>query len=268
MKRLHAVHTWAILVALLAIPAMARADYLTVRMPSIALSQSEYFHELLYTALEQAGHLPAIERIDDFPHLRSRDMLEHGNVSVLWLVRSDKRDERYLPVPVELTGGLVGKRILLVAPDQIDAYCDVTDLGQFRRLGKVGGFGTDWFDVDVWNENFLPYKEVADPALIYGMVESGDRGVDYFSRGFNEIVGEQRDHPELAIEPNLMFEYDRDFIFYVTPTRPELVPILTEALTKARDSGLMDRLVKKHWARNFDILKPETRTVIRLRTPK
>lgn len=254
--------------AFLMVPRLAGATYLTIRMPGFSDGSHKYYSELLATALAKEGHLAAIELAMDLPHLRIRDMMDEGTLSVHWLIRSETRDQRYLPVPVSLTNGLIGKRILLIPPEAKNDYKNVKTLRDFRELGKVGGFGTNWYDIGVWKANLLPYLEVANWRLIYSMTADGTRGIDYFSRGFNQVVDEAEQNPRLAIEPHLMLVYDHDFIFYVSPRHPELVDILTKALARARDEGIIDRLIKEHWARNYDILKPEGRTVIRLANPE
>lgn len=256
------------LLAILMLPTAGRADYLTIRMPGYSDGSHLYYKELLATILAREGHLAAIELVMDKPHLRERDMMDEGSLSVIWLIRSNARDQRYIPVPVSLTNGLIGKRVLLVPPADKDAYKDIKTLADFRRLGKIGGFGLSWYDTGVWRINQLPYLEVANWRLIYKMIADHTRDMDYFSRGFNEVVSEAEQHPELVIEPHLMLTYDRDFIFYVSPKFPELAAILEKALIKARDNGLIDQLIKEHWARNYDILKPEQRTIIKLKNVK
>ncbi|WP_319541792.1 hypothetical protein [uncultured Pseudodesulfovibrio sp.] len=251
------------------IPAgVARADFVTIRVPAYSDGTHSYFVDLLTTALSKEGHLATIEQVSDIPHLREWTMLEAGELSVLWLSRTRQRDKRYFPIPVNLTNGLVGKRILLVPSDQREAYKDVKTLRDFKGLGKTGGFGTQWFDVDIWKANDLPYLEVPQWRLLYNMVAEKSRGVDYFSRGLNEIADDTTLHSGLVIEPHIMLVYDRDYIFYVSPTRPKLAALLLTVLEKARDSGLMDQLIKKHWAKSLALLQPETRTVIPLHTPQ
>lgn len=268
MSAYRLIHCAITAATILLAPILARADYLIIRVPAYSDGIHEYFSDLLFTALEQDGHLAAIENVYDIPHLREREMLTTGDIDVLWLFRSKERDERFIPVPIGLTNGLTGQRILLIPPGSEDDYKNVRTLGDFRRLGKVGGFGKNWFDVSVWEANHLPYLEVVEWRLLYDMVADGTRDVEYFSRGFNEIVDEARNHPELAIEPHLMLVYERDFIFYVSPQSPSLVPIIEKALRKARESGLMGRLIKKHWAESYDIIKPEKRTIIQLKVPE
>jgi len=100
------------------------------------------------------------------------------------------------------------------------------------------------------------------------MVESGDRGIDYFSRGVNEIIAELKEYPGLEIEKNLVLQYDRDFKFYLSARTSLMKPAIEEALTKAKESGMMDRLVNKYWANDFAQLNYTKRIVIRLQTPK
>jgi len=253
---MHVIRTVLVLIFLGTLAAPVRAELLIVRIPGYSDGIHEYYAELLERALTADGHMAIIEKAMDIPHLRERDMLRAGNLSVIWLVQTDERDRQFIPVRVNLTNGLVGKRILLVPPGQENIYKEVKTLDDFRRLGKVGGFGRQWYDVDVWKANRLPYKEVSNWRLLYKMIASGSRGVDYFSRGFNEVLDEIAVHPDLVIEPNLLLAYDRDFVFYVSPLYPDLARKIEKAL------------IKKHWEKNFEVLKPEQRTVIRLNSPK
>lgn len=257
-----------ILISFITTPEKAHAEYLTIRVPAHSDGLHNYFVDLLTTALSKAGHLATIEQVSDIPHLRERTMLEKGELSILWLIQSQQRDKQYFSVPVGLTNGMIGKRILLVPSDQKEDYKAVKNLRDFKALNKVGGFGSQWFDVRVWKANDLPYMEVPQWRLLYKMVADGSRGVEYFSRGINEITNQTELHPGLVIEPHIMLVYDRDFIFYVSPTRPKLAAILRSAITEAKNSGLIDRLIKKHWAKNFERLKPDTRTAIPLHTPQ
>lgn len=249
------------------VAATASAGPLTLRMPAYSDGAHLFFYDLLLSAFEQCQKEVVIESVTDFPHLREREMLGSGELSALWLMRTEERDRKFIPVPVGLTNGMIGERVLLVSPRHVDMFKDVRSLDDFLRLGKVGAFGRGWFDVDVWEANSMPCVTLADWRLIYGMVATGDRGIDYFSRGVNEVVKEAELHPELAIEPHLLLAYETDYILYVSPGRPELGPVLEEVLKKARDSGLIDRVVQRHWGKNFELLKLGRRTVLRLKTP-
>ncbi|QJB56487.1 hypothetical protein [Pseudodesulfovibrio sp. zrk46] len=243
------------------------AAKIKLRMPIYENGQHEYFFNILTTALKMDGHEVEIEKFPNLPHLRERSMFDRGQINVLWLISSEERDNKYLSTHVPLTNGLIGHRIMLVNRNQLNTFSRIKSAQQLRTLKLTAGLGTQWFDADIWKFNDLPVLELANWRLFYGMLERGDRGVDYFPRGFTEILEEADSYRQLAIEPHLMFVYDRDFVFYVTPSEPNLAEFITSALTKAKDSGLMDRLIKKHWARTFEVIKPESRTIIRLSTP-
>ncbi|WP_147818930.1 hypothetical protein [Salidesulfovibrio onnuriiensis] len=244
-----------------------RAGEYTLTMPSFDDGQHQYYHELLRQSFAAIGHTLTIKPLKDYPFKRIMHMLETGEASAMYLIRSTDRDRRFVPVNVGLTNGLIGKRILLVPPEEVDAFKGVRTLEDFRKLNRTAGLGESWFDVDVWRYNRLPVKTLADWRLIYEMAAHRDRGIDYFPRGFVEIMGEHDRHHELVIEPHLMLVYKRDFIIYLSQRDKDLAPVLRKALVHARESGLMDRLLRKHYKRSFDALRPEKRRVIRVALP-
>lgn len=245
----------------------AQAIDVALRMPEYENIQHAYFFELLIKALEADGHTVTMKSFSGLPHMRERVMFSKGEINVLWLLKTEERDKQYLSTEVPLTNGLIGHRIMLVPPMQTHMYKYVKNIEDFRRLALTAGLGTGWFDTSVWKHNDLAAIELANWRLIYRMLEQEDRGVDYFPRGFTEILQEATDNPNLAIEPNILFVYDRDFIFYVSPTEPKLLPVIKAAMLKAKKSGLIGQLIKKHWSKSFEVIKPESRTVIKLKTP-
>lgn len=245
----------------------AQADEVTMALPTFKNGQHVYFHDLLRQSLAATGHTLTITPIKDYPFKRIMHMLETGQITGMYLVHSTDRDRRFEPVEIGLTNGLIGKRILLVPEDETATYQNVRTLEDFRNLGRVAGLGESWFDVNIWRSNKLAVKTLADWTLIYEMVLFKDRGIHYFPRGFVEILGEHELHPDLAIEPHLMLVYDRDFFFYLSPHHKHLTPIIRKALAHARDSGLMDRLLRTHFKRSFEVLQPEKRRIIPIKLP-
>ena len=149
----------------------------------------------------------------------------------------------------------------------------VTDLVSLQKTGKSGGFGENWFDISVWERNGLGYRVVpGEWRKIYKILPNPLRrersGIDYFSRGSLEIAQEAVMYPDLAIEPYLLLVYQRDFKFYLAKERSELAAILESALAHARDIGLMDRLIEKHFGSLLHGLNLQNRTRIELETPE
>ncbi|GDY27326.1 MULTISPECIES: hypothetical protein [unclassified Agarivorans] len=263
---------WKFLAGLCLVSAQAYAATVELRLPAYSDDSHIYYHELLEQALIEAGHTPVIDvPSSNLPQKRAESMLRNGQLSLVWLLASEERnqDPSLVAINMGLTNGLIGHRLLLVPRSEVDAYRFVRSLEEFRDLNKTGGFGKNWFDVKVWQANQLKTVEVdGEWRRLYKMVANHKRGIDYFSRGFTEIVNDSLQHPYLAIEPYLVLQYQRDFQFYVSSSEPELAPIIEEALKKAEDSGLLDKLIEEYWREDFDLLNYRKRVVIELTTPK
>lgn len=238
-------------------------------IPTISESprQKDFFHELLTTALIQSGHTPILIN-KNYPQKRVIQQLNNGNLSLFWMISSKQRDQKYIPIKVNLTQNLIGKRILFIKQGEQYLYDQVKNLNDFRNLQLIAGMGMHWFDAQVWKANNLRYKEKeGNWEAIFKMIPR-NHTYDYFPRGINEIVNESKQYPDLDIENNLVFIYDRDFQFYLSKTGlnagKKYEKILTEALFQAEKSGLINQLVEKYWGNNLNILNYEHRTKIYL----
>ena len=98
------------------------------------------------------------------------------------------------------------------------------------------------------------------------------RDYNYISRGLNEVVAEAIQYPKLEIEKKLVFVYDRDFYFYLSKTGlnagAEYNDIIKHAMKQAEKSGLIQRLVTKHWPNTYEALNYEQRIEIHLALPQ
>ncbi len=246
------------------------AERMDLTLGLVRAGGQQYFVDLLQQSLADRGHEVAVNVLGNLPQKRMLYMMEQGELTLTWLVQSAARDNRYVPVKVGITGGLIGQRILLIPQGQEGAYKQVTNLEQFRRTGKVGVFGEGWFDIEVWHHNRLPYRvsKGAWQKTVYQKIADGGRGIDYFSRGIFEILEEAKAHPYLAIEPHLILVYDRDFRYYLSHSFGHYKSIIEEALNDAKQSGLMERLIALHWGEALQKLQMDSRTKIHLPVPQ
>ncbi len=256
---------------LLFTPSQAMEIVLHVPIMADSPNQHPFFHELLTTALQEAGHsIRLVPR--KLPQSRVVKYLDAGEISLFWLLESAQRNQAYLPIEVGLTNGLIGKRVLLIRKGDQYRFDQVKTLEDLRALRLVGGMGEGWFDVQVWQANGLIYREQSGNwESIFRKLALG-RDFDYFARGANEILAEAGSWPDLDIEQRLLLVYDRDFRFYLSPAGPHAgAPYreaISAALNQAQHSGLIDRLVKKYWAPSFKALNLDKRIRIRLAAPK
>lgn len=228
----------------------------------------EYYQQLLEQSLAAIGQPIPLQLTEPLPQKRATEMLAANKISLLWMLQTAERDAKFVPVEVDLTNGLISQRILLIRPQDAERFAQVRTVDDLRQLAAVGAFGKGWFDAKVWEYNQLPYLEVdGDWSVIYAMVANGQRGLDYFSRGFTEVRADATAHPKLMIEEHLVLVYARDFRFYLAPAAAHYRPVLEQALTQARDSGLMDELIRAFWAEDFALLSWEARHQIQLATP-
>ncbi len=251
-----------------------KADTFALKMSDRQEGTSKYYHELLTSALALNGHTLKVINKGDLPQKRLMIMFERGDLDIVWQLKSKERNEKYIDINIDLTNGLMGQRVLFIPSYAINDYVHIKTIEDFRKFEKIGAFGANWFDEQVWKENNLPYRIIdGDWRSIYDRLrhirpEMKDRPFHYFSRSVTEIVQEAKHHPDLAIEPNLLFKYDRDFHFYIREENKHLKPILEQALRKAKETGLMDKLIKKHFAEQLKSLNLENRVLLQLITPQ
>lgn len=251
----------------------AFSDVIELHVPFVTDTpkQNLYYHELLEKAVTEAGHTPKLI-VKKMSQLRIKLYMDDGKISIYWMVESTERNNRYIPINVGITDGLIGKRILFIKKGDQHLYDNVNTLDDFRKLGLTGGMGKGWFDVKVWKANNLRYREQdGNWKSIFNKIPLG-RSYNYFSRGLNEIIVESREHPDLDIEKRLALIYERDFRFYLSKTGEnagaKYKDILDDSFEKAKKSGLLERLVRKYWANDFEALNYDKRIKINLTTPK
>ncbi|MCG8568846.1 MAG: hypothetical protein MJB14_01780 [Spirochaetes bacterium] len=227
-----------------------------------------YYHELLQKALADVGYQLVIERLTEYPQRRIAVLLDTGQISLHWFIRTAERDKRYVPIRVGITNNLIGRRVLVIPKGEQGTFNQVKNLNDLRKLNSVTGFGENWFDIKVWQANQLPYKVVeGNWQNMFLMIFSKKRGIDNLSLGVNQVLNYADHYPFIDVEKKLLLIYERDFWFYVTESYSEIQPVLEEALINAKETGLMDKLIRKHWAGDFEKLNYDQRIKIHLKTP-
>lgn len=230
----------------------------------------DYTKALMIKALEASNYKVVVINVgEDIPMSRMEIMLLHGDISLFFLGQTDQRDQRFLPIDVGMTDGLIGQRILFIPPDQQMRYNQVQTLDDLRELGVVAGLGDAWADVAIWAANGLPYASISgDWKRLYRMLAAGNRHIDYLPRGAQEMVLEWPLHPELAVEQQLLLIYEKDHILYVSPQKPELHALLLPVMQQAFDTGLIRNLAHSHYHAVFEQpINLNQRRIINLQLP-
>lgn len=251
----------------------ALSDVITLHVPIVEESTQLhlFYHELLETAIKEIGHTPKLITTQ-LPQLRIKNYLDHGLISLYWMIESAERNKQYIAIEVDLTNQLIGKRILFIKKGDQHLYQGVQNLEDFRNLNLMANIGKKWFDAEVWKENNLTYNENSGSwKQIFRMTAQGSRH-HYFPRGVNEITVEAQQYSNLTIENRLLLIYDRDFRFYLSKqgvnAGSRYKNEIEKALKTARESGLIDRLTDKYWGSDLKKLNYKKRIKIQLKTPQ
>lgn len=211
-----------------------------------------YMAELLEWALENAGH-PTTITIVDLPPKRYNHYVAQGEAGYVAFKNQRREMQGSIRIDVPLTGELIGKRVVFVRRDGPDIFAHVETLEDLRRSGAVGAFGDGWFDAQVWEANGLPFAlQSGDWRSIYQMLASGNRSIDYFSRGILEMSREAALYPDLMPDPHLLIVYPGDFNFFLSASLEDQAETIQHALEAAISSGLRDRLLRKHFPQVYD----------------
>lgn len=243
-------------------------ETISLRIAALPDNRHVYYTELLQQSLRAIGYELHIDYVDDVPQPRIWNMVANKQLSVIWGVQTDARDRTYTAVLNPLTNGLMGQRVLLVRKGQEDMFRNVRTLDDFRRLGKIGGAGVDWFEVELWKLNGLPlYVKTGNWRQMFAMLASGQRGIDYMVRGVTEVSSEVLLHEGVAVERNLMLTHERDMRFYLSPDAARYRPLLERALAEADKSGLKKKLIAQYLLPGVEGLNLDKRVRLKLAMP-
>jgi hypothetical protein len=241
------------------------SDAIVLRVPCFSDQRHQFYVQLLQSSLDAVHQSSHIKCVDDLPGRRMWKMVDDGKLDLIWGMQTPDKDKGMVPIQVALTDGLAGQRILLIRPEDQKVFDTVTSIKALRETKLVAGFGEGWFDAKVWKKNGLPVYEFPHRfSLIYSMVTIGNRGVDYLPRGANEVVTEAHQHKSLSIEKHLLFYYDRDMRFYLSPRAAAYKPIVENALKAAEASGLKRRIIDQTFGSEIKALNLAQRRRIQL----
>lgn len=248
------------------------AQNIVLKVPDISQgNHQEYYFELITKSLENNGYNVELI-IETLPQQRGKIYLDKGIVSLTWMLESKERNNQYESIDVDLTNGLIGKRILFIPKGKQNLYNNIKNLKDLQNSSLLAALGNGWYDVDVWKANNLNYSVQPGNWLTIFKMLSNNRLYNYFPRGAIEILSESKKYIDLDIEKNLLLVYDRDYHFYLSDSGEyagiKYKKILEDSLLKAKNDGFIDSLIDKYWGDQLKKLNIEDRIIINLNSPK
>ncbi len=239
---------------------------LSIPVLSDAPQQHLFFHELLRTALENDGHSVTFNEVT-LAQFKAIQQLKSGGIAIFWMLDTKQRNDEFICLETGLTNGLIGKRVLLIRRSEQELFKQIKNIKDLQQLDYIAGLGLNWFDVQIWEANNLPYETLSGNWEILFEMFVNNYAFDYLPRGINEITDDADKHPKLMIEQNLVFIYDLDMKFYLSREHPEFQEIIHKALIKANKDGVITSLVNKYWSKNIEKLNYDKRIKIKLDVP-
>ena len=245
---------WLLCALLLAPRPAAAEDRLDVVYPVLdgrdVTRQLQF--DLLRLALDKSGRAFQIRAYDDasMTNARMQEFLDDGkHLTVAWFGTSAAAEQRFWPIRIPLTRGLIGVRLLLIASGRQPEFERVRSLADLKPFVAGQGFG--WADIDILRSASLQVRP-APMANLFQLTALGR--VDYFPLGANEIFDLLNQHADvagLAVERSLALHFRNfDMFFFVGRGNAALHQAIERGLLQAYDDGSF----MAHFNRHPDIV--------------
>ncbi|MFT7776567.1 substrate-binding periplasmic protein [Roseateles sp.] len=176
----------------------------------------------------------------DLPRERLRQMLQDGQLDLLWSTTTPEREALALPVRFNLLKGMNELRFLLVRAADLPALRQLRTLDALRRLRA--GAGTFWSDTQILRANGFAVETTIKFESLFRMLKAGR--FDFIPRTREEIDAELQQHAGsgLAEMPGVALQYRQPLYFFVARQQPRLAERLRRGLALAAADGSFDAL--------------------------
>ncbi|MDG4720330.1 MULTISPECIES: hypothetical protein [Thalassospira] len=199
-----------------------------------------YQYDVLRLAVEHAegDHQLIFEDFGDASVSRILDLMERGNIDVMFAGYTREREQRFAQIYVPLTRGILGYRVFVARPETAEVLESINTIEELKK--HCIGSGVDWLDSDILERNGFCVEKSSYENL-WRMLSHGR--FDLLNRGLHEVHGE-RDLVKsagLVIDQSVVLAYPMDFFFYVRADDRNRQNILTNGLLNAYDTGAFMR---------------------------
>ncbi len=245
------------------------AEPVVVRYPraeSLDDERGEYGYALLQLALAKAGNKYRAE-LSQTSMQQNRALVElqagGGRIDIVGTMTSIEREQVLLPVRIPMSRGLIGWRLGLLPVQRKQLLRGVRTLADLRAFST--GQGHDWPDLRILRHSGLVVYPVAVYSSLFGMLNAGR--YDWAPRSLNEIWGEARRHPELAVDQHILLHYPTADYFFVNRNNPALAENIRQGMELALADGSFERLFNLHYGPGIRRANLDQRVLIELPNP-
>jgi ABC-type amino acid transport substrate-binding protein len=223
--------------------------------------------ELLKLALSYHETSFTVEPSENFmTQGRAIRQLQQGiDIDVMWTMTSQEREERIRPIRIPIYKGLIGWRLFLTTPKQLENQPQAWSFEELKRAKVIQGH--DWPDSTILAKNSFNIIKVPNYEGLFQILSLNR--AELFPRSIIEIWDELENHKNsnIVVEPNTLISYPTATYFFVTPKNIALASIIEEGLEKARNDGQFDALFHQYHADMINKANLSARKHYRLRNP-
>lgn len=166
-------------------------------------------------------------------------------ITVAMLGAGSNYSRRLRPVPIPVSGGLLGMRVGWVHRDRARMTSSIRTLQELRELILLQGVG--WKDVNVLDYSGMRTYTTRPRELMrlvqYNRVDLYPRGITELEREYPEVL---RDAPNLVVDPHLMIIYPFAGFFHVSHNNPILAKAIDTGFRRAFEKGSYQQLLERH----------------------
>lgn len=231
----------------------------------------EYRWKLLELALahtkEGEGPFRLEPYAEEITQNRGMSLLQSGAIDVIALGTNSEREEKMLPIRIDILRGIVGFRLLVIrAADQ--AHIANMD-GPSLRKKLTFGLNSQWADLPIMQANGFSVITSSNYESLFEMLAAGR--FDAFPRGLNEARRElderKQNYPQLAIEQSRALFFPYPVYFWVRKDNVALAQRIERGLRLSLADGSFRKLFESYHAAEIAAVKKEKRQVILLDNP-
>ena len=152
---------------------------------------------------------------------------------------------RLQPVPIPVSGGLLGLRVGWIHRDRAGLTASIRTPQQLQELVLLQGVG--WKDVKVLDHAGMRTYTTRPRELLrlvhYNRVDLYPRGLTELEREHPEVL---RDAPNVVVDPHLIIVYPFAGFFHVSRNNPQLANAIETGFRRAIANGSYQRLLEQH----------------------
>jgi hypothetical protein len=178
-----------------------------------------------------------------------------------------EREASLNPIPVPVDGGLLGFRVCLVVPDNLQKFKEVSSLDDLKARKVSIGQGTHWPDTPILEANGLTV--ITNPRFEVLLAMALNQRFDCFARGISEVLYdlEQPRAKGLVVEPDLLIAYPLPSYLFAAKYDHDTAHRLQLGIERAIEDGSFADYLRKHFGRAMKELNLKHRTIITLKNP-